>query len=110
MQVLRILKDDSVSRLPGDWAGLRLVMDRTAVLLLGTLVGAAIGWAFHASPGSSAPTKVPSSRTAVRSVTRRKPAQSPGSRETLSSFRIRKTCIRPATSRAYLKTTISAAR
>jgi hypothetical protein len=63
MQVLRILKDDSVSRLPGDWAGLRspveratvrLVMDRTAVLLLGTLVGAAIGWAFHASPGSSA--------------------------------------------------------
>jgi hypothetical protein len=63
MQVLRILKDDSVSRLQGGWPGLprpvvrttvRLVMDRTAVLLLGTLVGAAIGFAFHASPGSSA--------------------------------------------------------
>ena len=32
----------------------RLIVDRTAVLLLGTIVGAAIGWAFQASPGASA--------------------------------------------------------
>ncbi|MEN2790493.1 GDSL-type esterase/lipase family protein [Sphingomonas oligophenolica] len=33
---------------------LRLILDRTAVLLLGTIVGGAIGWAFQASPGASA--------------------------------------------------------
>jgi hypothetical protein len=33
---------------------LRLILDRTAILLLGTVVGAAIGWAFQASPGASA--------------------------------------------------------
>jgi hypothetical protein len=63
MQGVRNLEDDSGSPLPGEGAGLgrpvgratvRLVMDRTAVLLLGTLVGGAIGWAFHASPGNSA--------------------------------------------------------
>jgi hypothetical protein len=35
----------------GSW---RLLADRSVVLLLGTLVGAAIGWAFQASPGASA--------------------------------------------------------
>ena len=33
---------------------LRLILDRTVVLLLGTIVGAAIGWAFQASPGAPA--------------------------------------------------------
>ena len=41
--------DHAIGRSP-----LRLILDRTAVLLLGTVVGAAIGWAFQASPGASA--------------------------------------------------------
>ncbi|MEO6216794.1 MAG: GDSL-type esterase/lipase family protein [Sphingomonas sp.] len=40
--------DRAIERSP-----LRLILDRTAVLLLGTAVGAAIGLAFQASPGAS---------------------------------------------------------
>lgn len=39
---------------------LRILLDRTAVLLLGTMVGAAIGWAFQA--GTDASAAAPSSR------------------------------------------------
>ncbi|MDB5703605.1 MAG: hypothetical protein JWN66_721 [Sphingomonas bacterium] len=49
---------------------LRLLLDRTAVLLLGTAVGAAIGWAFQAGSGASAaavPAPPPISRIMVQS-------------------------------------------
>jgi hypothetical protein len=47
------IMDETTGRVIGR-SSLRLILDRTAVLLLGTVVGAAIGWAFQASPGASA--------------------------------------------------------
>ena len=57
-------RDRSVER--GAW---RLLADRSAVLLLGTLVGAAIGWAFQAGPGASAAMVVPPSPISAASPT-----------------------------------------